>query len=426
MAGLICGAFSANKDNGWRYMLGLSGIPSLIQFVGFLGMPESPRWLVKKGRLDQAKVVLKTMRSASEDVSQEVESIHQSCMETDRERGTSPVLVDIMRTAHVRRALVLGCGMQMFQQLAGINTVMYYSAAIIQMAGISDDSQAIWLAAVTSGINFFCTFIGLYLVERIGRKPLTMASLAGTVLSLAVLGAGFQVAAINAPPITVIEDVNRTSMCSEFRSCAPCTDVEECGFCYNVFGDDQPTNGSCVPIQPENTDLSSMGRCNSTSLPPGTLWAHGYCPSDYAWVPILGLGLYLFFFAPGMGPMPWTVNSEIYPLWARGTANSIATSVNWFFNLVVSMTFLTLTEAITKYGAFYFYMGLALLGLVFMYLVQPETRGKSLEEVEGLFARSWWKRKPLPGQEDRTIQYVHIRGLNRDRQDSNESGDDDS
>ena len=62
----------------------------------------------------------------------------------------------------------------------------------------------------------------------------------------------------------------------------------------------------------------------------------------------MGLCSYLFFFAPGMGPMPWTINSEIYPMWARSFGNSLATSVNWAFNLIVSMTFLSLTEAITK------------------------------------------------------------------------------
>ena len=75
--------------------------------------------------------------------------------------------------------------------------------------------------------------------------------------------------------------------------------------------------------------------------------ATDYCPTDYAWLIVLGLVSYLFFFAPGMGPMPWTINAEIYPLWARSLGNSLATSTNWALNLLVSMTFLTLTETIT-------------------------------------------------------------------------------
>ena len=89
----------------------------------------------------------------------------------------------------------------------------------------------------------------------------------------------------------------------------------------------------------------------------------------------------------GMGPMPWTINSEIYPLWARSLGNSLATSTNWAFNLLISMTFLTLTETITKQGAFYLYTGIALLGFFTFLWLLPETKGKSLEEVEQLFAQ---------------------------------------
>ena len=80
----------------------------------------------------------------------------------------------------VRRALVVGCGLQMYQQVAGINTIMYYSATIIKMSGVSSDSAAVWLAALTAFINFAFTFVGLVLVEKVGRRPLVLGSIAGT------------------------------------------------------------------------------------------------------------------------------------------------------------------------------------------------------------------------------------------------------
>ncbi|KAJ8300583.1 hypothetical protein KUTeg_022102 [Tegillarca granosa] len=104
---------------------------------------------------------------------------------------------------------------------------------------------------------------------------------------------------------------------------------------------------------------------------------------------VLGLALYLMFFAPGMGPMPWTINSEIYPLWARSTGNALSTATNWAFNLIVSMTFLTLIETITKYGTYWLFVGIVFLAIVFMVTLLPETRGKSLEEVEELFIEPW-------------------------------------
>lgn len=107
-----------------------------------------------------------------------------------------------MQSPPVRRALFLGCLLQMFQQIAGINTVMYYSATIIQMAGFWDTSKAIWLSALVASVNFLCTFVGLYLVEKVGRRRLTLGSLLGVVLSLAFLAVGFIVVDSNSYAVT--------------------------------------------------------------------------------------------------------------------------------------------------------------------------------------------------------------------------------
>lgn len=120
-----------------------------------------------------------------------------------RQRGqTSNVLVQIFQSAPVRRALMLGCLLQMFQQIAGINTVMYYSATIIQMAGFYDTTKAIWLSALVASVNFLFTFVGLYLVERVGRRRLTLGSLFGVVLSLAFLAVGFMIVDSASYPVT--------------------------------------------------------------------------------------------------------------------------------------------------------------------------------------------------------------------------------
>lgn len=98
-------------------------------------------------------------------------------------------------------------------------------------------------------------------------------------------------------------------------------------------------------------------------------------------------------FLSGMGPMPWIINSEIYPTWARSTCVALATSVNLWSNLLVSSTFLTLTKALTKFGAFWLYACFAVLAYVFANRLLPETRGRSLDDVERLFdSSSWYQR----------------------------------
>ncbi|XP_013068752.2 proton myo-inositol cotransporter-like [Biomphalaria glabrata] len=382
IASVLDGGFSYIKPDGWRYMLGLAGVPSLIQFCGFFFLPESPRWLMRKGRESEAHTILQRLRGTS-NVDDELKEI-KNTLQLESLNGDGNTMLRILRTPAVRRALIVGCGLQLFQQLTGINTVMYYSATIIKMSGVSDQQTAIWLAAVTAGINFIFTIVGVWLVERIGRKKLVMGSLIGVTGSLILLAVTFQLVALMSPS-NVSYHSNTT--CSSYRSCDSCVDNSQCGYCYTGSG--SSVNGSCLATSSIDTGHSDYGPCeNATSLV-GHTWASDYCPTSYSWMAILGLILYLMFFAPGMGPMPWTINSEIYPIWARSTGNSLSAATNWIANLLVSMTFLTLTETLTKYGTYWLFVGIAILGLMFFGICLPETKGRKLEDIEDLFSQPW-------------------------------------
>ena len=134
------------------------------------------------------------------------------------------------------------------------------------------------------------------------------------------------------------------------QDCSSCTFDTSCGYCYLEpdNSDLLAIDASCVKIDKNESDFAQSGRCANHTVNRSIKFAADYCPTDSAWLIVLGLVTYLFFFAPGMGPMPWTINAEIYPLWARSLGNSLATSTNWALNLLVSMTFLTLTEVLTK------------------------------------------------------------------------------
>jgi len=261
------------------------------------------------------------------------------------------------------------------------------------MAGVSDPVTAIWLSAGVAAINFLCTFIGLFLVERMGRRKLFLSSICGVVVALLVLAAGFQLADMDTPSVT-LNTTDPAEGCGLHPDCSSCTYDAQCGFCYVVPEAGSgllAINGSCVPVSPDSSEQAAQGRCaeaKTTSNNGGDdlNFAPDYCPSQYAWVVIAGLCLYLLTFAPGVGPLPWTINSEIYPSWARSTCQSLATSTNWASNLIVSMTFLSLTEVITKQGTFYMYTGIASLGAILFYFILPETKGKSLEDMEQLFS----------------------------------------
>ncbi|KAL4173306.1 hypothetical protein KRP22_008459 [Phytophthora ramorum] len=364
-------ALLADVDGGWRYMLGLAAVPAAVQFVGFLMLPESPRYLVSKGRMDDAWTALKQIRG-TEDIQLEESHIEADVLRA--EEGDVNIW-DAIRSPAVLRALGLGCFLQALQQLCGINTVMYYGATIIQLAGFTDPTTAIWLSALVSFSNFIFTFVGIYLVDRKGRRMLTLGSLAGIVLSLTALGASFYSAELQSVDSTGI------GACSQFSTCLDCIASTTCGFCSE--GKLSSMSGSatnlCLPGTPTSTVQGSCAAMN---------WSFESCPSKShaaGWVVFATLFIYLACFASGMGCMPWTINAEIYPLHVRSFALSMATSVNWLFNLFVSFTFLSVVDILQPYGAFWLYASFALFGLLYLWKELPETKGLELEEIQRIF-----------------------------------------
>ncbi|OQS05802.1 proton myo-inositol cotransporter [Thraustotheca clavata] len=364
-ASLFDGVLSTTPD-GWRYMLGLVAVPSVLQFLGFLLLPESPRWLIGKGHRSAAQQALIRIRG-NQDILEEWELMVAESDELDQR--SQHIFKDLMQPP-VLRALILGCGLQILQQLCGINTVMYYGATIIQMAGFTDPSTAIWLAAIVAFSNFAFTFVGIFLVDRAGRRTTTLWSLAGVVLTLTALGTTFYMAKKTSIEAYGVGD------CSGFTTCFDCVASPGCGFCA--------ATSKCIPGN-EVTPLNSM-MCENKALN----WSFRSCPrasETWSYLIVASMFTYLACFASGMGCMPWTINAEIYPTRVRSVAIGAATTSNWVSNLVVSYTFLSITEVLSPFGAFWLYAGIALLGFIWLYNALPETKGVPLEDIARLFER---------------------------------------
>jgi len=391
-ASLIAYGFSfIEGDHGWRLMLGFAALPAAVQFFAFLAMPESPRWLISNKRYEEARRVLAKLRPHGTDTELEFSAIRESCVQAKQEQEalnepSQSTFRRILATQSVRRALTVGCLLQMVQQVSGINTVMYYTASIFEMAGVQSKQRALLMSAGTALVNFVFTIVGFALVERVGRRRLTLYSLFGVIVSLVTLAAGFQIAYYHSPVITQIDQSGLNEPCANYGDCSACSLDPQCGFCFaQNTSTGSITNAACIHVNASHHDQSTLGHCSAGTSSDFT-WAYEWCPSAYSWITLLGMVMYLLFFAPGMGPMPWTINSEIYPSWARSWCLSASTSVCWLFNLLVSMTFLTLTRAITKQGAFYLYALLASFGFIYFVCVLPETRGKTLEDLKDLFS----------------------------------------
>jgi sugar porter (SP) family MFS transporter len=275
----------------WRWMLGAGMVPALVLIGAMLFMPESPRWLVERGREDDARAVL--ARTREEEVESELAEIEETAEKQD---GS---LRDLLQP-WLRPVLVVGVGLAVFQQVTGINTVIYYAPTVLESTGFGDTASV--LATVGVGVvNVGMTVVAVLLMDRLGRRPLLLTGLVGMMLALLGLGAAFFLPGLS-----------------------------------GVVG----------------------------------------------WIALACLMLYVAFFAIGLGPVFWLMISEIYPLQVRGTAMGVVTVVNWVANLLVALTFLGLIDFAGQSGTFWLYAGLSLAALLFTYFLVPETKGRSLEEIE--------------------------------------------
>jgi sugar porter (SP) family MFS transporter len=288
---LIDYAFAGSQ--AWRWMFALAVIPAAAFGVGLMFIPNSPRWLVGCGHVDQARAVLQRIRGP-EQVESELSAIRHSVAQ--QKEHWSELLGPLLRPA-----MIVGVGLAIAQQITGINTVIYYAPTIFKFAGLSSASVAILANVGVGVVNVVLTVVAMQLIDRVGRRPLLLVSLAGMALGLFVLGLAFSLPQLS----------------------------------------------------------GSLG-----------------------WIAVASLMVYVGSFAVGLGPVFWLILSEIYPLRIRGRAMSVGTVANWSANLIVALSFLTLTQVLGKPTTFWLYGIVSVGSWLFAFFLVPETKGRSLEEIE--------------------------------------------
>jgi sugar porter (SP) family MFS transporter len=192
VSGILCAYIADWALKGvagnWRWMLGIAAIPGAALLIGMFFVPHSPRWLVEKGRSDDAKDVLRRTRPQDE-VDSELADIEDVAA---RQRETS--LRD-MFTGRARSLLIVGLGLAVFQQLVGVNTVIYYSPTILSFTGLHADA-AVTEALTIGVVNVVFTVLAVLLLDRVGRRPLLIGGTIGLTVALVALGVFFQVSAL--------------------------------------------------------------------------------------------------------------------------------------------------------------------------------------------------------------------------------------
>jgi sugar porter (SP) family MFS transporter len=289
----------------WRWMLGVQAVPAAIYFLLLILVPESPRWLLSKGREESARAALAAVHGLAV-AQRELELIRANLVQRSHHFGIRELL-----TGRLKRVMIFGFGIAFFQQATGINAIFYYLPTIFAQSG-GGLSTAFAQSVLVGLVNVGMTFVAIWLIDRLGRKPLLSIGLTGATVALLTISWAFHAA--NAP-----------------------------------LGGDSPVS--------------------------------------HANVVLIAIIAYVASFAISLGPGMWVMLSEIFPNDERAAAISVVGFWNSLVSASVTLLFPIEVAAWGPAGTFLAYGLLAAGGLLFVVMLAPETKGKTLEELEGMLTR---------------------------------------
>jgi len=345
--------------HNWRWMLGLEMLPAVLYFCGLFFVPESPRWLLLNGREEEAGKILAHALGEAE-ARNELDEIHASLA---KDAGKEKVSVMELFTPAMKLVLTVGIVVAVIQQATGINAVFFYAPMIFEQSGIGTDAS--FAQAVLVGlINLVFTVVAILFIDRVGRKPLLILGLSGIALSMSVLAFGFSSATytivgedlanlpaeVNVPAVVDLQDTTFGS------------DVEFKQALRGALGDELATRYESDFIKA------------AIAMSP--------------WLVLFGVLGFVASFAVSIGPVMWVLFSELFPNRIRGIAISFVGLINSAVSFGVQLVFPWELANFGSATTFLIYGLFAAIGLVFVVLVLPETKGRSLEELETLLVKN--------------------------------------
>ena len=276
---------------GWRWMLGLAVLPSLILLIGVAFMPESPRWLLEHKSEKAARDVMKLTFKESE--------IDKEIADMKEINAISESTWNVLKSPWLRPTLIIGSVFALLQQIIGINAIIYYAPTIFSKAGLGDATSILGTVGIGT-VNVLITIVAIMIIDKIDRKRLLVIGNIGMVASLLIMAI--------------------------------------------------------------------------------LVWTIGIQSS--AWIMVACLTLFIIFFGFTWGPVLWVMLPELFPMRARGAATGIAALVLSIGSLLVAQLFPILTDVLSVEQVFLIFAAVGVCALIFVIKYLPETRGRSLEEIE--------------------------------------------
>lgn len=337
----------------WRWMLGVEALPAVLYFAALFSVPESPRWLIMRGQLDEALKIL-TRAGSREQAEAELSAVQESlATEADQQRGS---LRELFQPS-MKLVLTIGISIAILQQITGINSVFFYAPMIFEQSGIGTDAS--FMQAVLVGlVNLVFTVVAITLIDRLGRRPLLGFGLAGIAFCMLLLAYGFGSAtytlsgeAILALPAAINTEALMPLAGQVFDSDVAFRQALTAAIGAEAFSSHQ------------SALVSSAISMNPTLI-------------------LIGILGFVASFAVSLGPVMWVLFSELFPNRIRGIAISFVGLINSAVSFTVQLVFPWELETLGSSMTFLIYGLFAILGLFIVMKLLPETKEKSLEELE--------------------------------------------
>ena len=343
----------------WRWMLGLEALPAILYFFALFVVPRSPRWLAMKGKYKEALAIMKKA-SDEEEAQRIIDGVKESNESVGDERGST--LKDLFSPA-MRVVLTIGIVMSVLQQITGINSVFFYAPMIFEQSGIGTDAS--FVQAILVGlINLVFTIAAILLIDKLGRKPLLIIGVVGIVISMFMLAYAFGDATYMLTPesIASLGEGIDTSKLSALVGQMFESDVAYKDALKEALG---------AKVMSANESVLITAAVNMNAM--------------LILFSILG---FVASFAISIGPVMWVLFSELFPNWIRGLAISFVGLINSVVSFLVQYLFPWELDTFGTSTTFLIYGVFALLGLIFIVFKVPETKGKSLEELEEMLVKN--------------------------------------
>ncbi|XP_030068229.1 solute carrier family 2, facilitated glucose transporter member 10 [Microcaecilia unicolor] len=384
--------YLSDVSRGWKYMFVLAVVPAAGQFLSILFLPASPPKLNTRDQESHKGLI----------PLQNIEETEEEKPNLHRKRPYS--FTDLFRSQdNMRTRTLVGLGLVLFQQFTGQPNVLYYASTVFRAVGFQSNSSAV-LASVGLGVvKVLATFVAMVCADKAGRRILLISGC--IVMSVSITGLGILSSTFTLNTHKECDSAARSNLTNEswnLESVQPVIQLITPSYIDQNRINQSSITGSQMPA----TDLtaaeqkrlisnslhtysnqnirSDSARLQSTSSPSSAFLFNKHTALN--WITLLSMMAFVSAFSIGFGPMTWLVLSEIYPAEIRGRAFAFCNSFNWMANIVITLSFLDVIDAIGLSWTFVLYGVTGAIAVVFIYLCVPETKGQSLEEIDKQFS----------------------------------------